>query len=180
MQDYNREVVQTVTIPNVTANWAAWQFRNPPSLGSAAQRLPAAHAAAAGAERTASVQTADAAGSNPSARYFCGDWGALADLLEQRGLAGTYDVVLSAETIYSLDSMRSLYECIVRVSRALACRPGCAGQAGTEPAARGCSAPQSLPGLRWCWWYSASREGSCGLLGMELPCPVVACVWHLA
>ncbi|GAB4818881.1 hypothetical protein N2152v2_005927 [Parachlorella kessleri] len=116
-QDYNREVVQTVTIPNVAANWAAWQFRYPSSRSSAAGRLPAGPAAGSSEETMTAVQTGEAAGSNPMARYFSGDWGALADLLEQRGLAGTYDVVLSAETIYSLSSMRSLYECIVRCLR---------------------------------------------------------------
>ncbi|KAK9918392.1 hypothetical protein WJX75_003758 [Coccomyxa subellipsoidea] len=45
-------------------------------------------------------------------RYFAGDWTGLPCLLEKEGLLATYDVILSAETVYNLDSQRHLLKCI--------------------------------------------------------------------
>lgn len=44
-----------------------------------------------------------------------GDWTGLPCLLEKEGLLGTYDVILSAETVYNLDSQRHLLKCIKQV-----------------------------------------------------------------
>jgi hypothetical protein len=44
-----------------------------------------------------------------------GSWAALPELLDREGLCGAYDIVLSAETIYSLDSQRQLLACIKQV-----------------------------------------------------------------
>jgi hypothetical protein len=93
VQDYNRSVIATLTIPNVEANVAAWATRQ-----SATGAAPGAAAATAGG--------------SSAARYFAGSWDSLAWELTQRGLDRSYDVVLTAETIYSLAAMRSLYRCI--------------------------------------------------------------------
>lgn len=44
-----------------------------------------------------------------------GSWAGLPDLLQSEGLLGTYDIVLSAETIYSTDSQQQLLDCIKQV-----------------------------------------------------------------
>lgn len=49
------------------------------------------------------------------ARYFSGDWTSLGELVGRAGLGGAYDIILSAETIYSPDSQLALYECLKQV-----------------------------------------------------------------
>lgn len=51
----------------------------------------------------------------PAARYFAGDWAAFARHVEETGLAGTYDVILTAETIYEAEGSRKLLHCIDKV-----------------------------------------------------------------
>lgn len=140
LQDYNREVLQTVTIPNVTANWEAWRFRSSaPQLQQPQQaQQPQQEAAAAPAGQQADDAAPGPAPGAPPARYFSGDWGALGAALAARGLAAGYDVVLSAETIYSLDSMRSLYACI-RQASGLCCKRTCAGLFLLRPRLAGCA-----------------------------------------
>ena len=92
-QDYNGEVLQALTIPCVAANW-----------GVRGRRAVAAAPAAV-----------------PDARYFSGDWRSLPALLASLELEGTYDLVLSAETIYSLAGISSLHECIKQVRLRAAC-----------------------------------------------------------
>jgi predicted nicotinamide N-methyase len=55
--------------------------------------------------------------SNPEdkARYFSGDWGSLPAKLEEIGRIHGYDFVLTAETIYRLDSMARILHCIKKV-----------------------------------------------------------------
>ncbi|KAL6782142.1 hypothetical protein ACKKBF_B10815 [Auxenochlorella protothecoides x Auxenochlorella symbiontica] len=84
-QDYNPEVLREVTAPSVLANWQAWQTRGSPAA-------PAAQ--------------------NPPARFLGGPWAALDSFLAAEGLAGSYDLVLTSETIYSLSSMPYLLACI--------------------------------------------------------------------
>lgn len=52
----------------------------------------------------------------PPARYFAGDWGTLGPVLAGLGLAGAYDIILTTETIYTLEGMSRLFECIKQVS----------------------------------------------------------------
>lgn len=89
LQDYNEEVLQRLTMPNLAANL---QRIGEKSLGSA------------------------------GCRYFAGDWAKLPSLLSQEGLAGTYDMVFSTDTIYSLSSQQHLLACIMEVSLAEARR----------------------------------------------------------
>lgn len=51
-----------------------------------------------------------------SARFFAGDWMLLGLLLSSLGLANSFDMVVSAETIYSSASMRALFACVKQVS----------------------------------------------------------------
>lgn len=92
LQDYNRSVLTTLTIQNVAANRSAWATRRQ-ALGA-----PAAGTAAAAATQAAGEEPGAAAGAGASggARYFAGSWGMLCALLEERGLARTYDLVLTA------------------------------------------------------------------------------------
>ncbi|XVE84666.1 hypothetical protein DITRI_Ditri17bG0031500 [Diplodiscus trichospermus] len=87
-QDFNAEVLQCLTIPNVNAN-----------LPKKSQPDPAAEV-----------------------RFFAGDWGEIHQLLphagesemklnssSEHGKASGYDVILMAETIYSISAQRNLY-----------------------------------------------------------------------
>lgn len=50
-----------------------------------------------------------------TSRFFAGDWGTLEPLFEDQALIQTYDVVLTSETIYSVESMPRLLGCIKKV-----------------------------------------------------------------
>lgn len=50
------------------------------------------------------------------ARFLAGDWALLGPLLSSLGLANSFDLVVSAETIYSEASMTALFACIKQVS----------------------------------------------------------------
>lgn len=84
MQDYNSEVLQRLTMPNLAANLAERVTRAPPHHSR-------------------------------KARFFAGDWAALPGILEECGLAGTYDFVLSTDTIYSRASQAPLLRCLQTV-----------------------------------------------------------------
>ncbi|GMI70520.1 hypothetical protein like AT4G14000 [Hibiscus trionum] len=83
-QDFNAEVLRCLTIPNVNANLAE---KSQPDNAS-------------------------------EARFFAGDWGEIHQLLphahesemnSEHGQATGYDVILMAETIYSISAQRNLY-----------------------------------------------------------------------
>ncbi|KAL4289838.1 hypothetical protein GQ457_14G012590 [Hibiscus cannabinus] len=83
-QDFNAEVLRCLTIPNVNANLAE---RSQPDTAS-------------------------------GVHYFAGDWGEIHQLLphahegeinSEHGQATGYDVILMAETIYSISAQRNLY-----------------------------------------------------------------------
>lgn len=50
-----------------------------------------------------------------SARYFGGEWSSLGSLMASENLGGTYDMIISAETIYNLESQQQLFNCIKQV-----------------------------------------------------------------
>jgi len=56
-----------------------------------------------------------AGGERAVARYYAGDWLALGNYLAKGGRGGYYDIVLTAETIYSEESQIRLLECIKQV-----------------------------------------------------------------
>lgn len=79
-QDYDVEVIETLTIPVVREN----------------------------------VKSLDS--NRCKTRFFSGDWGTLdTDVLEGLGLSGSYDIVLTSETIYNIDSTSRLLQCIQKV-----------------------------------------------------------------
>ena len=104
LQDYNRSVITRLTMQNVAANASAWSTRHQAAAASSAA------GAAAGTANGGGRQGGSGAASR--ARYFAGSWEALPGLLEERGLQHSYDLVLTAETIYSLEAIQSLYRCI--------------------------------------------------------------------
>lgn len=98
-QDFNAEVLQCLTIPNVTAN---------------TQQI--------------SVSSTGKCNSEAELRYFAGDWSEVHHILPHilsdengtnggqtvNGTAG-YDIVLMAETVYSISALPSLYKLIKKV-----------------------------------------------------------------
>ncbi|CAL9750530.1 unnamed protein product [Musa acuminata subsp. burmannicoides] len=105
-QDFNAEVLRSLTIPNVTVNLKKELNQQQPLLTS----------------KTSTSITADV-------RFFAGDWNEIHQLLpyvcsadqrkatngglEENSCDG-YDVILMAETVYALSSLHCLYELIKR------------------------------------------------------------------
>jgi hypothetical protein len=85
-------------VPNVDVNFREWQEALPALPGA---RLRSAE-------------------SRAPARYFSGGWNSLEDLLTSKGLSNSYDLVLTAETIYSLKAISSLLQAVKSCLR----RPG--------------------------------------------------------
>ena len=81
LQDYNGQVLDALTIPNVQANL---------------DRLPM--------ERH-----------RGKVRYFAGSWQAFPAFVDASGLQQSYDVVLTAETVYDSRSSLQMYKCITQV-----------------------------------------------------------------
>lgn len=109
LQDYNHSVLARLTTQNVAANEAAWATRR--------QAAPAASGSEAAAAGDSGGKPSSSSARPPPPRYFAGSWDALPGLLEGQGLLGGYDVVLTAETIYSLEAMRSLHACLAACLR---------------------------------------------------------------
>ncbi|GFP81728.1 histidine protein methyltransferase 1 homolog [Phtheirospermum japonicum] len=82
-QDFNAEVLQCLTIPNVNANL----------------------------EKNSQCLAPDG-NNNTETRFFSGDWGEVHCVLDQ---ASGYDVILMAETVYSISALPNLYKLIKKV-----------------------------------------------------------------
>lgn len=88
-QDFNAEVLRYLTIPNLNANLS---------------------------EKTSSVSV-----SETEVRFFGGEWSEVHQILplvdnnDETDKKGCYDIILMAETIYSIPAQKSLYELIKRV-----------------------------------------------------------------
>ena len=93
-QDFNREVLEDLTAGNVQANLL--DYRRVRGLN-----IP-------GADTNDELQT--------NFRYFCGDWQDLAGSSSSPWPSQEYDIILSSETIYSIDAQEKLYQLILRVS----------------------------------------------------------------
>lgn len=139
-QDYNSEVLTRLTAPNVAANkpdgarfhgsikqqankqtdialeqHEAQQGSHPYADGASTAQI---HQSAPGQQLdgdTAAAHTRQTSTCMPASRFFAGDWGGLPEFLQQEGLLGSYDLVLTAETIYSPASLQPLLDCIVAV-----------------------------------------------------------------
>ncbi|KAL8486920.1 hypothetical protein ACS0TY_023103 [Phlomoides rotata] len=82
-QDFNAEVLQNLTIPNVTANMLKKsQYLDPISRDGC---------------------------TDTDTRFFSGDWGEVHRVLDQ---TSAYDVILMAETVYSISALPNLYNLI--------------------------------------------------------------------
>jgi predicted nicotinamide N-methyase len=95
-QDYNKEVLQQLTIPNAATNWQL--------------QCTTTTTTTTGNNNNNNITNTNKA--PPQARYFAGDWASLSLLMDTLQLSGTYDIVFSAETVYSIDSVNSLVDCI--------------------------------------------------------------------
>ncbi|KAK9287994.1 hypothetical protein L1049_016439 [Liquidambar formosana] len=102
-QDFNAEVLQSLTIPNVNANLIK---NTQPSATNVTERNT---------------------GTGTEVRFFAGDWSEIHHLLplvydNKKDLNGHpepnpslgYDVVLMAETVYSISTLQNLYELIIK------------------------------------------------------------------
>lgn len=49
-------------------------------------------------------------------RYFAGSWQALPAFLSASGFLRSYDIVLTAETVYDSTSSLQMYHCLLQVS----------------------------------------------------------------
>lgn len=88
LQDFNAEVLRCLTIPNLNANLS----EKPPSVSVGDKEV----------------------------RFFAGEWSEVHQLLPlvndgETGKKGGYDIILMAETIYSISAQKSLYELIKTV-----------------------------------------------------------------
>ncbi|XP_020521277.1 histidine protein methyltransferase 1 homolog isoform X2 [Amborella trichopoda] len=103
-QDFNAEVLQCLTIPNVKANLSS---------------TPSNQCTSSGIDRDAYLTT--------DVRFFSGDWSEVHNLLSvardaelfgtrdsslKQESSGGYDIILMAETVYSLSSLQKLYNLI--------------------------------------------------------------------
>jgi hypothetical protein len=88
-QDFNPEALTTLAAPNLFLNMS----RNP-------------------------LQTQGSTSSNgvkEDARFFSGDWAKLGSLFETLGMIDSFDLIVTAETVYRRNSMQSLLSCILQV-----------------------------------------------------------------
>ena len=92
-QDYNDDVIEYVTIPNVLANLAQQQKQSQ--------------------SETTSFDLLETA--RKCCRFFSGDWGSVVDFINPGQVSEMmYDVILTSETIYSVESHVKLYNVIKR------------------------------------------------------------------
>ena len=87
-------MLTTLTMQNVAANRSAWATRRQAASGT----IPAA--AAAGSADAAAASGGSSPADAAAARYFAGTWDALPGLLTDLGLKHSYNLLLTAETIY--------------------------------------------------------------------------------
>ncbi|KAL4252026.1 Lysine methyltransferase [Pleurotus pulmonarius] len=121
LQDYNDAVLQLVTLPNILLNWymspASISFRQ--SITSSEVSFPPVDSTAPGelpitSELVAAFQDSLLA-FNISLRFFTGSWETF-DLQQSLSLTKeanrdrTYDMVLTSETIYRVESLSALIE----------------------------------------------------------------------
>ena len=95
-QDYNEDVIKYVTIPNVLLN-----------LGQLIEGKKCESDSRTGFDL---LQMA-----RKSCRFFSGDWGSVVDFINPEKVEEMmYDIILTSETIYSVDSYYKLYTFIKR------------------------------------------------------------------
>ncbi len=73
------------------------------------------------ATRSAAISAGGAGAGAGRACYFGGDWSQLGELLMAGRGAGSFDLVVTAETVYSPPSTRTLLACIKQVTSPSSC-----------------------------------------------------------
>ena len=120
LQDYNEAVLAQLTAFNVAANQVTRTSQvnlQTDRLRSSSQPPEGNSSASASADQGHDHDPPWSA--SATCRYFSGDWAAMPAFLDDQGLTGTYDLVVSAETIYNEQSQQALHDCILKVSALL-------------------------------------------------------------
>ncbi|KAI8927582.1 hypothetical protein BC831DRAFT_451970 [Entophlyctis helioformis] len=91
-QDYNEPVLRMVTIPNVLLNTTSRP-----------------DAASVGSDGLFEAEVVLRPEGLARSQFYTGDWTSLQSMLESGAQSGQYDLVVTAETIYSIDTLPSLY-----------------------------------------------------------------------
>lgn len=104
-------MLAALTAPNVAANLARLGTVDVAGAGAGAAD------GGAGAAQAAAQPHPQPPPLRPRPRFFAGDWRAVGELLAAKGLAASYDLILTAETIYSPQGAARLLECIKRALR---------------------------------------------------------------
>lgn len=96
-QDFNPEALTTLAAPNLFLNMS----RNPlQTQGSTPDG--------------SSSSSSSSNGVKEGARFFSGDWAKLGSLFETLGMIDSFDLIVTAETVYRKNSMQSLLSCILQ------------------------------------------------------------------
>lgn len=138
------QVLRGVTMPNVILNQglsaisdvsglttAAADTCNAATVGLATTASPTVHAAVVHASTVTGVvaEGVHTRGTSPpsyTSRFFAGDWSAVGRLLREAEVP-PYDVILTAETVYSPDAMRSLFDLCAEMLRVPSAEGGDSG-----------------------------------------------------
>jgi predicted nicotinamide N-methyase len=124
-QDYNVEVLEHITIPNVALNDYLAPTEEAREVAAAPNPKRRKTRTALRATRSAATAAAAAVDTPPPLayrpRFFAGGWGELPSFLKQAKAGheeqGRYDIILTSETIYSIDSQHDLYQALLKCTR---------------------------------------------------------------
>ena len=151
MQDYNHSVLSLVTLPNLLLaslpSLPATALRSPDRIEDVESTLPDLNEAGELSITPELVHgfTALLAEKGVELRFTYGDWSGLAETLKDQE---PYDLVLTAETIYSQDSVGSLVRILKTVSKRRSVAEKKTGQASDGEGHVEVELEQSLEDLR--------------------------------
>ncbi|BGO89679.1 hypothetical protein NBRC10512_007179 [Rhodotorula toruloides] len=117
VQDYNKQVLSLITLPNILLTFA--QHLAAPTTAPDADEEPPAEPEAGGLEVTPEfLDSFDAflEQENIDLRFFDGDWAGMDDAVKKQEEGG-YDLVLTSETVYSLSSLEPLLNLLEAATR---------------------------------------------------------------
>ncbi|BGP30152.1 hypothetical protein JCM10296v2_001904 [Rhodotorula toruloides] len=117
VQDYNKQVLSLITLPNILLTFA--QHLSAPTIAPDADEEPPAEPEAGGLEVT--PEFLDLLDSfleqeNIDLRFFEGDWAGMDEAIKKQEEGG-YDLVLTSETVYSLSSLEPLLDLLGAATR---------------------------------------------------------------
>jgi len=119
-QDCNRGgggggLLTSLTLPNEAANLLQLRGADPPCTLALQDYNREVLTSLTMPNVAANLQQLPGSCQRPASRFWAGEWRAVAQQLQGEQLAGSYDIVLSAETIYNADSQEALLSCIKQV-----------------------------------------------------------------